>query len=137
MPYAIDWYIPQRVIYLQAWGAFTLEGGKALNDQLTTLLDAGQSPVSLIIDGARTTNLPVSLTQVCLTLNFLRHPALSWMVAHGKPDPVQNYIIPTTARLLGMNLVRVETFDEAVAFLMQQFPDLYKYEINQHRRTVG
>ena len=137
MPYTVDWYIPQRVIYLQAWGAFTLEGGKALNERLTALLDSGQGQVALIVDGARTTNLPVSLTQVCRTLDFLRHPALSWMVAHGKPNPVQNYIIPTTARLMGINLLRVETFDEAVAFLMQQFPDLHQYEVNQHIRKVG
>lgn len=124
MSQSIDWLIPGRVIHVRLEGAISLEQMRAGNQELIEALDSGQPPIHVLIDDQALVSIPASLRQHQLTMNFLRHPALGWVIGAGRVSAVLRLISSVTSYFFKVQTRRFDTLDEALRFLREQDPSL-------------
>lgn len=124
MPHKAQWYIPNRLVFIRLNGDFDFRDFDALNQDLKSMLDAGEKPIHMIFDDSGVDKIPTQLSEVENALEFNRHLSLGWMVSVGEASPLVNYMIPMVTKITGAKFLRVDTFEEALAFIKKHDPSI-------------
>ena len=53
MPYTISWFVPERIIYIQATGVFTTPEIMEMNKEYFQLVDAGKKPIHALVNASQ------------------------------------------------------------------------------------
>jgi hypothetical protein len=119
MSHTIEWFLPQRVIFMHIEGDVTVAEIKAVSNEITALLDAGNAPVHLLVDDQKVQKFAIGLAKINKSVAFMRHPALGSMVGVGEIHPMVAYIVPVISQILGAKLLRRKNLDDALEYLKQ------------------
>lgn len=125
------WYLDSHIIYTRLIGHITLEDLRKGNTQISTMLaDMPPQSVHLIYDATPAQSVDFTLFQARKELQYLRHPALNWLVTYGATGRLEGTTI-TFSRLLGqitsVKFQNMDTFSECLRFLRIQDPTLPKF----------
>ncbi len=80
MPYTINWYIPNQIIYSDFCGEVTLRELSKYNDEMTQILETAASRIHVIVNTTQVTNVSVNPRDIVQTLSHLTHPQIGWGV---------------------------------------------------------
>lgn len=114
--YQIAWLIPQRVIYVRAWGRHDATTIRVYSAEARKFIEQGIAPVHMLTDDRDVTMMP-TLTTVQDALSFARDPNMGWIVTVGTKNRMIQMGSRLISRIFGVNYNRVETIEDAIAFL--------------------
>ena len=125
MPSEINWYIPNRVLYVREYGALTLDDTLATNEQAREHLDGSTRKLHILIDHTDLESAPRSLSGLVKTLDTFRHPNMGWFViiGHGS-NRYFRALAQFITHFFGTNMREVDSLGEALAFLVEIDEDL-------------
>ena len=76
----VEWYIPNRVIYVRWSQTITLDEIHDINAQIIELLDQGDVPVHIVGDSSQVEHLQFLSHHFRRHKNFVEHPMLGWTI---------------------------------------------------------
>ena len=96
----------------------TLEDLAAFNTDIIHFLDAGMSPVHLIIDVDKVGSIPLSISTIVKHLSFRSHPKIGWIIISNPPGYMK-MIATIVFQLVRVRMRMVNTLPEALNFLRE------------------
>ncbi len=125
MPYSLNWYIPDEVIYLEYSGVVTVD---ELRESLLTqqsILDSSTRPlIHVIIDTSQVTQAVAPAESMKITRTIGNHPRSGWNLVIKESSPLIKLGVMLGTLLLKLRYRSFDTFDEAVEFLKDMYPTL-------------
>lgn len=120
MPYFIDWYIEDRVIYLQEFGELTVDDLFEINHTLRAMLkDYGDTdyPLHLVIDHTALLGRPVDMGALRGLMDVFSNPALGWSVVVGTNPVFWRFLYEMVNQFTDANLGRIDAMEAVADFL--------------------
>ncbi|HUN07756.1 MAG TPA: hypothetical protein PLQ56_14195 [Aggregatilineales bacterium] len=119
MPYKVDWYIENEVVFVQMWGSLELADYVNYFKDCYTAYDQSDRPmVHTIIDASRTTHNP-NLLEIKRSLPKETHPRAGWIlsVVDGPKNVLTRFVVNTVSNVTQQRLRHFNKLDEALTFL--------------------
>jgi hypothetical protein len=123
MPYEINWYAPERVIYERLYGEVTLEDARGLNSESYDFFHEGTPLIHVVVDLTGVQKFPASLTSIGQMIkNKPQQGVVGWVLIYGAENPLLRFIASMVAQVSGdkIRLRMMNSLEEAVNFLRQQ-----------------
>ena len=120
MPSEMEWYIPGRMVYVREDGDLQLHEVQAANETARIFLEESPEPLYFLIDRTNLESAPKSLSGLIGVLDTLRHQNFGCAVIFGQSN--NRYFRALTkflARYFGINVQEVDTFEQALHFLIE------------------
>jgi hypothetical protein len=131
MPYSIEWYIPDRLIYITVTGKITVADLKALDDTMWTMIESGRPPVHVLTDVTELEYVPGRLVDLRDLYYRLDTSAMGWNLV-----VTENRTVRLISSVIGrFRRIRLRTFKTrraALAFLQNQDSSLPKLLANSN-----
>lgn len=118
MPVEIRWCVPQRVLYVRYYRVLTIDSIQKAMDETNRLLAEGIPLVHSIMDVTDVESYP-KLAELARGLKFEHSDKQGWTIyvgAHG----IARFVASVTTQLAGSRFRMYNTFDDALAFLIDQ-----------------
>jgi hypothetical protein len=132
MPTVIEWYVPQRIIYVQISRTLSLEQLKGINTDVISMLDSGTAPVHVFADTRYLESVHRGLRSTTRSVTALRHPKHGWTVYFGKPAPFIRFMINAVSRIMQAKFSIQSTPQDALDFLREQDNTIDWQQANTH-----
>lgn len=116
----VTWHLPQRIILLKSAGE--ADTPDKIDHELTTLLQQGQAPVHLLIEGKVIEQRPSLM--VFRRWQWSKQPALGKVMPFGVKDKSLQVVISLASRLSSVQVQFCRTLDESLAALKKVEPNL-------------
>jgi hypothetical protein len=116
MAYEVSWYRPERVVYLRAFDAFTIN---ELADAAVFIGEGvrnGIPPVHLIVDVRDVRTIPTNVLEIKALNEYLGHENMGWLVIVGAHSVV-NMIAVVVSKLLKTKYRNFRYLEPALEFL--------------------
>ncbi|MEO1442554.1 MAG: hypothetical protein AAFV33_19285, partial [Chloroflexota bacterium] len=81
----IDWYIPQKIVYIGWDSHVTLETVAAVSADVCDLMSTAPGKVHLLNDARKVTTYPMNVMEIRRAMCFLDHAQLEWLVSITPP----------------------------------------------------
>ena len=137
MPYELNWYVEERVIYGRIWGNINIDTVYSASDDVIKYLDTGKPLVHLFLDDSQVTNFPTNFYAVRGAAQFLTHENLGWSVMVGETNFIRQFVLPMVTSVAKVRYRRYKTFDESLAFLQEQDQTVNWAEANKNVVLAG
>lgn len=72
MPYAVRWYVEQRVPVTLNWGELTVDEIEATNRELRVMLDNGAHPMHVLVDTRRVARIPQGFDRMLRAMKIVQ-----------------------------------------------------------------
>ncbi len=123
MPYHINWYQQDRVIFEKFYGDVVVEDVRNLNAQSSKMFIAGTPLIHVIVDLSEIQSFPKSMGVIKEAIRSRADPdRLGWVMIFGTKNPILKFFASVIAQVAGerVRFRLVNSLDEAVAFLHDQ-----------------
>ncbi len=77
----INWYIPQRVVYIRWDATVTLDTIEQVSAAVRTLMDEATAPCHILNDARDVASYPVNVMEIRGVMTFIDHPKLEWLIS--------------------------------------------------------
>lgn len=125
MPFIIDWYLENRIIYWKESGILTPADLHGENEILfTELANYADDSLHLLMDTLELEHRPPDIGAIRQTLDIFAHSSIICSVIIGPPDPARRFLVETVQRFSPAKIAICDNLDAALAFLLQVDPDL-------------
>lgn len=126
MPIEIDWYLPDRILYVQLQETLTLDEIRANSDTFVAQIESSDAElVHALHDNATLTSVPKRLKDLSESVkSAYSHPNLGWTVAYNTDDAVLKFLGNMLSGLFNLRYKIVDTKAEALAWLQRVDPSL-------------
>jgi hypothetical protein len=118
MPYDVNWYVPEQVVYANFWGEVTLADFRKFNGEMMTLLEAPGGRVHVIVNAVQVTSVSASPQDIVAALPYLRHSRIGWG-AIVQNNVFTRFMVSMVAQLMQVRTRFFSDLPAAVAFLEQ------------------
>jgi hypothetical protein len=129
MPYEIHWQQDKRIIYGRFYDGITIPEAARWGDDVLRFLDAGDSPVHLIVNAADLKRIPANLDSIKNSARYLGDPRMGWNLVIGGLSLAQSFA-QIFANVTQTPYRSFQTLDDALEFLRREDPSLS--ELAQH-----
>ncbi len=114
MPYKMNWYIENEVVYTQYWGVTTAEEMQNSLIQVKEFIDHSERQlVHMIMDVSAITEAVPLTDSIRITREVGPHERAGWTVTVGEKSPISKMASAMGASLFKLRLKGVGTLDEA------------------------
>lgn len=120
MPYTIDWYVPNRIIFVNLWGNHTIEELRQLDHDVVIRVEEGNPLVHVVTDSRKLEQVPRSLHAVVDSLNGMRHPSMGWIINVGDHSPFIKFMMIAVSRIMRIQFRLLNTMPQAFEMLKTQ-----------------
>jgi hypothetical protein len=131
MPYEINWYIPEKIIFVHLWGVHTLEETVQLSTDILERITTGNDEVHVVIDGRELEEVPNDLNAVLNSLNGMRHPKVGCVVNVGDHNIFIQFMMRAVTRIMSINYRLVKKLPQAFEFVKQNDTSIDWSQANQ------
>ncbi|MBA3871957.1 MAG: hypothetical protein ABI970_16745 [Chloroflexota bacterium] len=122
--YKVEWLVENRVIRIQIFGEYDVEPVQAGIAKTKALVDAGTSPVHVILDSTGVTKMPKSIRELINQMEVLRyHPNGGWIIIVSN-NVMLRFAGQIATVFLGANHRSVATYEEAVETICRIDPGI-------------
>jgi hypothetical protein len=119
----IEWIVEKRVAYLTSSGVPDMSVFRATQDDLIMLMNEVSAPVHLIFDIRQLEQFPPLIEFI--RSPYITHPQRGQIVVIGlKEKPLFRILVNSLVRGLRLNVLSVDSLDEARAALLKADPSL-------------
>ena len=122
MPVDLSWVIPSRVVHIHIYDDMPLDLFRVLANQTTEYIEAGVAPVHFLLDDKDADPPPVNIKLLANAYGVTEKDITSvgWVIGVGKPHAIAKIVVPLFMNVLKVKFLRVDTTEEAIAFLKKQ-----------------
>jgi hypothetical protein len=120
MPSAINWYIPERILYVRVWGAMNTTEGARTNQQAASMIETGKPLVHVLIDDQELKSVTNNLAAIQKTMQVYKHPSLGWVLSIGHPNVLIRFVMSMMSQIFQVRARRFYTIEEALVFLRER-----------------
>lgn len=130
MPYATQWYIPDRVVYTQYAGHVSAEDIDDVVLAMKQYLAAGTPPIHHIVDFLAAESMAERQQEGRPTLSPVELSRHGWAVIVSSASAYIRFRVFTMAQAAGVRYQEVASFDDALTFLMRADESLQEADDN-------
>jgi hypothetical protein len=126
MPYHIDWYIDQQVLFARLWGALDAQDYAAFFRDCYAAYDQSDRPmIHLVVDASQLTGEP-KLMEIKQALPGTTHPQSGWAMAILKngDNVLMRFMMNAFSSAANQRLRQVRSVDEGLGFLRRIDPSI-------------
>jgi hypothetical protein len=128
MPFQIDWYVPDRVIYWQEYGTLKVEELYQEHEVIGGVLsEYANGSLYLLLDHRDLEFRPPDVPAIRQVLEVFSHPALRHTVVIGDNHPAWRFLAEAIRKFTNAQVQVVRDFEEARQFLVQEGVSLKAY----------
>ena len=118
MTVTIQWFLENRVIYMETPGKLLLEEVGETSNTIINMIDNSDAPlVHVVINEIDLESFPKSLKAFNDAVSFLRHPRIGWLIIYPSTNQFAKFMSGMVAGIAKVRFRRLETLDESLAFL--------------------
>ena len=118
MPYTINWYIENEIIYCRYSGECTSDELRNAILAMNDMIDSSPRLLVHHINDVRDVIVPISLRDTLKTVREVgTHDRLGWSITVGEDSAFIKMVIGISSSLLKARARTVDTIDEAQAFI--------------------
>lgn len=126
MPYTVDWYVPNQVIYCRVFGNATIDEIVLANEDMITLLETqGNAHIHIITDVLELKNTPITLSKLSDASKSVRHENAGWHIVV-TDRRLFEFLSNTISQIWRNSHVKgASTLTDAIAILKKNDPDIH------------
>lgn len=136
MPFHIEWYQQNRVIFEKFFGNVTLDDVRGLNAQSSKMFIAGTPLIHVIVDLSEVESFPRSMAAIKEAIKSRTTPdRLGWVLIFGTKNPILKFFVSVIAQVAGdrVRFRLMDTFEQAENFLLEQDQTIIQPENTQDK----
>ena len=120
MPFSVEWFVENQVIYSEMWGNMSLEDIRQHSIACIECMSQTTRFVHMIVDLKSMQTLPLNAIQLRRAGTVLDQPNMGWMVLIAE-DRSYMYVVKLVMQMVTKTRTRVvSSLDEAIEFLREQ-----------------
>jgi hypothetical protein len=120
MPYSVNWFIENEIIYTTYSGVMTTDELKKSSVTIISLIESSpRSLVHIINDGGNVTQALSPKQGLSIIREVKPHPRAGWNISLHEISMFSKMLFMFSSSILGMRNRSFDTMEEAVAFLKE------------------
>lgn len=122
MPIDLSWVILSRIVRIHIYDDVPLDLLRVLADQSAEYTAAGIAPVHFLLDDQNADPPPANVKVLANAYGVIKTDItkVGWVIGIGQPHPIAKIVVPLFMNILKVKFMRVDTTEEAIAFLKKQ-----------------
>jgi len=117
----VNWLYRDRIIHQLFYGDTTVEDIADVAEKTHDLIEAGQAPVHILLDGRFVKKFPIKLGVLRdAWLQDMRTNKLGWVLVLNSSNPLQKFVTSVLAQtpVVAVNMRTFDTFEQVLRFLL-------------------